>query len=252
MKDAKQTLCEIVNYISSTHHELSSTLEQIIFNKNLFDANLLLALNDSLLRKSKSQLRQDIFVLFELNFKKNGYFVEFGATNGIDLSNTFLLEKEFNWKGILVEPAKIWHSDLEKNRDVKIDKRCVWKDSGITLQFNQTNESEFSTIDCLSSSDHHAKKREHGEKYSVNTVSLLDLLKEYEAPKHIDYLSIDTEGSELDILESFDFNKYNIKVISCEHNYTPIREKLNTLLLKNGYIKKYEQFSQHDDWWVLK
>ena len=50
---------------------------------------------------SKSQLKQDIFVLLETGFKRNGFFVEFGATNGIDLSNTYLLEKRFGWNGIL-------------------------------------------------------------------------------------------------------------------------------------------------------
>lgn len=65
-------------------------------------------------RKSKSQIRQDLFVLAELNFKTNGFFVEFGATNGIDLSNSHLMEKEFGWKGILAEPAKCWHKDLKK------------------------------------------------------------------------------------------------------------------------------------------
>ena len=70
----------------------------------------------SLLQKSKSQLRQDLFVLGVTNFKQNGFFCEFGATNGVDLSNTYLLEKEFNWSGILAEPAKIWHSDLQRNR----------------------------------------------------------------------------------------------------------------------------------------
>jgi hypothetical protein len=60
----------------------------------------------SLLEKSKSQLKQDLFVLAELDFKSNGFFVEFGATNGIDLSNTHLLENEFGWGGILAEPAK--------------------------------------------------------------------------------------------------------------------------------------------------
>lgn len=60
-----------------------------------------------ILEKSRSQLRQDLFVLTELNFKQNGYFVEFGATNGVDLSNTYLLEKEFNWSGILAEPARV-------------------------------------------------------------------------------------------------------------------------------------------------
>ena len=61
-------------------------------------------------RDSKSQLRQDLFVLSETNFKRNGYFVEFGAASGFQLSNTYLLEQNFSWSGILAEPAKVWHS----------------------------------------------------------------------------------------------------------------------------------------------
>ena len=65
---------------------------------------------------SKSQIRQDLFVLSELRFKQNGYFVDFGATNGLDISNSYLLETQFNWKGILAEPAKKWHKDLKKQK----------------------------------------------------------------------------------------------------------------------------------------
>ena len=66
------------------------------------------------LDQSKAQLRQDLFVLSELEFKKNGYFVEFGATNGFDISNSYLLETKFNWKGIVAEPAKKWRHELKK------------------------------------------------------------------------------------------------------------------------------------------
>lgn len=178
-----------------------------------------------------------MFVLSELNFKRNGFFLEFGATNGIHLSNTYLLETDFEWNGILAEPAKLWHNELDKNRKAIIDKRCVWKRSGETLNFNETISAELSTIDSYSSSDHLANAREGGKKYSVETISLFDLLTEYKAPKEIDYLSIDTEGSEFDILENFDFKEYKFRVITCEHNSSPMREKLDELFQKNGYEK---------------
>ena len=82
------------------------------------------------LLKINSQLRQDLFVLNELDFKENGYFVEFGATDGIKLSNSYLLEKSFNWNGILAEPARIlWISiALQKLKKivfgVKVKKPC--------------------------------------------------------------------------------------------------------------------------------
>ena len=68
-----------------------------------------------------------------------------------------------------------------------------------------------------------------GRKYKVPTISLLDLLDIHNAPKFIDYLSIDTEGSEYEILNAFDFNKYKFRVITCEHNFTPMREKIYKL-----------------------
>ena len=52
-----------------------------------------------LVRESRSQFGQDLFALLSLNFKRGGYFVEFGATNGIEKSNTYLLEKELGWAG---------------------------------------------------------------------------------------------------------------------------------------------------------
>ena len=206
---------------------------------------------DALTAKSKAQLGQDMFVLAELRFKEDGYFVEFGATDGVDLSNTYLLEKEMGWTGILAEPARVWHDALKANRTCKINFDCVWSQSHEELEFNEVNAAELSTIDTFSEVDEHAKAREIGNKYKVYTCSLLDLLKKYNAPKEIDYLSIDTEGSEFDILSAFDFDAYKIKVITCEHNYTPMREKLFDLLSSKGYIRKHTEFSRFDDWYVL-
>jgi FkbM family methyltransferase len=206
---------------------------------------------DVLQSKSKSQLNQDMFVLAELGFKKNGYFVEFGATNGVDLSNTHLLEKELGWTGILAEPALVWQDALKLNRTCKISFDCVWSKSHEEIEFNEVSAAELSTIDTFSGSDMHVQARGSGNKYKVYTVSLLDLLKKYDAPKEIDYLSIDTEGSEFEILNAFDFDAYKIKVITCEHNFTPIREEIYKLLTLKGYTRKYTEFSRFDDWYVL-
>ena len=131
---------------------------------------------------SQSQLKQDLFVLSELAFKKKGFFVEFGASDGIRFSNTYLMEKKLEWSGILCEPAKIWHSRLKANRLVPIDTGCVWSDSGKTLIFNEVvgneQQGELSTIDSYSNNDYMSKfRKKNSKKYHVSTISLSDLLK---------------------------------------------------------------------------
>jgi len=202
------------------------------------------------LEHSQAQLKQDVFVLIQLNFKRNGFFVEFGATDGIGLSNTYLLEKQYGWSGILAEPAACWHSALARNRNAKIETMCVWKDSTSVLTFNEAEIAEFSTIDAFSGSDGHIEQRKQGKSYEVKTISLNDLLLKHNAPRTIDYLSIDTEGSEFEILRNFDFDKHSFRVITCEHNLTPKREQIRELLEKHGYERKLETVSQWDDWYV--
>ena len=203
-----------------------------------------------LLPHSQAQLRQDLFVLSVLGAKRKGFFVEFGAGNGHHWSNSHLLEKHCGWSGILSEPAKIWHSDLLRNRSCIIDVGCVWKETGATIVFNETSDPIFSTIDLFSDKDKHRQERVDGKRYSVSTISLMDLLQKYDAPNHMEYLSIDTEGSEFDILSAFDFSSYSFSVITCEHNYTKDREKIHSLLAEHGYVRSLKELSRFDDWYV--
>ena len=198
----------------------------------------------------KSQIGQDVFALYILNWKKGGFFVEFGATNGIDLSNTYLLEKDYGWNGILAEPAKIWHEDLVHNRSASIDFDCVWSKSGELVNFTVAPEAEYSTISSFIQKDVHASSRSKGEIYTVKTISLNDLLRRHEAPSRIDYLSIDTEGSELEILRAFDFDQYAISIITCEHNFASQRIEIYDLLIAQGFIRVFEGFSRWDDWFI--
>lgn len=251
------TLEQIANQLSRHGYSVNPTSEIVSLKRARDDIEFLKALSSKwrgdvvdYLVASKSQLRQDLFVLSETGFKKNGFFVEFGATNGLTLSNSCLLEKQFSWDGILAEPARCWHADLRKNRDAIIDTRCVWTVSGQKLMFNETDIAELSTIDVLSSNDGHAERRKSGVRYEVETITLMELLEAHNSPSEIDYLSIDTEGSELEILKSFDFSRYKIRVITCEHNYSNDRDKINELLTLNGYKRKMESVSLWDDWYV--
>ena len=108
LESYKQTDMDIKNIFSKPNEELIYLLSHI--------------------KKTKSQMKQDLFVLSELKMQTNGFFVEFGATNGIDLSNTYLLEFHFNWTGILAESAKCWHESLKKYK--------LLKSKGYSLQYS--------------------------------------------------------------------------------------------------------------------
>ena len=203
---------------------------------------------------SKAQQFQDMYVIHKLNSKRDGFFVEFGAASGVNLSNTYLLEKQLGWKGILAEPFPVWHDSLASNRNVAIDHRCVWSRSGEQLEFLGTEKNpEFATLLSFRDLDGHGETRSLSQNvFTVETVSLNDLLEQHSAPQGIDYLSVDTEGSEFEILSHFDFQRYRPLVITVEHNYNQeLRGKLFELLTENGYVREFEEFSLFDDWYSL-
>jgi FkbM family methyltransferase len=200
--------------------------------------------------ESSAQLLQDLFVRWKLGDRRDGFFVEFGATDGVELSNTLYLEKHRSWSGILAEPGRCWHPALMANRTCAIETRCVWKRTGETLLFNEVAWAELSTLQSFSQRDAHSLSRQNGTLYEVETVSLNDLLAERGAPNVIDYLSIDTEGSEFEILESLDFDRYTFRIITVEHNHTADRSRVFELLSAHGYGRVFPQLSRWDDWYV--
>lgn len=201
--------------------------------------------------ESRSQILQDLWVTYELGEKRGGFFVEFGATNGVANSNTWLLEKKYGWKGILAEPNPLWHAALKTNRDAAIDHRCVGSSTGKVVTFLTTDatDPELSAIAEFASGDHFAEVRAAGEQLRVETVSLNDLLMEHRAPVEIDYMSIDTEGSEYDILSNFDFSRHLVALISVEQN-RHTEDKIEALLRERGYDRVFKEFSQWDGWYV--
>lgn len=203
-------------------------------------------------KESYSQINQDLLALFCFG-KQPGYFVEFGACDGVYLSNTFLLETYYGWQGLLVEPSKHYNKILPSKRTAKIDTLCVSDKSGDQVEFVEVENFEgLSGIAEYAYNDVHTETRKHnGNKYMVDTISLKDLLEKHSCPEIIDYLSIDTEGSEYHILNSYDFStKFNL--ITVEHNNTYTKDLIADLLTSKGYVMIMPEESKWDSWFVSK
>ncbi len=178
-----------------------------------------------------SQFGQDRFLDQQIfKGKKNGIFVDIGAYDGITSSNSYFFEKHRNWTGICIEPTPDAYEKLKKNRRAKTINGCVWKKTGpalfLKVMYPDGTAHELSGL--LESYDRRSFKalkeywtREH--KYIIKEITVdcfsFNHLCAQAGYKAIDYLSIDTEGSELTILQSIDFTKFTIHIIGVENNY---------------------------------
>jgi FkbM family methyltransferase len=252
----------MLGFCKKFNHDPFNLLQQAVEQNVLFDKNQELLLNFINFIKNKdikSQLFQEMFASFiiENNYQKT--FLEFGATDGVRFSNSYILEKNENWTGILGEPNIDWHKDLKINRpNTKIIKECIWSESNVEIDFFASGIKEFSTISSFVESDKlsmpiNTKERtSSGRLVKLRTISLNDLIERDFDSKAPSYISIDTEGSEYEILNTFDFNKYRSIVFTVEHNYTSMESKLDKLMFKNNYVRMFEKLTAFDAWYVAK
>ena len=206
-----------------------------------------------------SQLYQDMFAEFIVGNSFEKTFLEFGATDGLNLSNTYSLEKFSNWSGVLAEPDTQWHNNLKLNRpNTKIIHDCVWKKSSETLDFISSAQGELSTIESFKYSDQdsmpaNSKNRNQiAKKIQVKTISLNDLINIEFNSSSPSYISIDTEGSEYEILKSFDFDNFKPKVFTIEHNHSNLEKQIDELLEKNNFERIFRKLTAFDAWYVSK
>ena len=205
------------------------------------------------LGKSVSQLQQDLVAQFlssvmikKVSPQTTPYFVEIGANDGKYLSNTFTLENTFGWNGLLSEVnSSLTHTLFLNRPKSKIDVRAVDEISGIEKAFNQSKNSEYSALEGVSL---HTDQFIDSISEVVETVNLTDLLEEFKSPKCIDFLSIDTEGNEFDILKGLNFNLFKFNYIAVEVSRN--QEEITEILGSNGYVRILEEVSLWDQWWV--
>ena len=196
-----------------------------------------------------SENNNDFWAL-ENSYYRSGYFVDIGASDGVTASNTYLLEKFYKWKGICVDPNPSTLKSMCGARDVYLSDLCVYKESGKILPFKfLADQSQFygwnlrSGIDGIVSNDMGVKMRDH----KVFTITLTDLLNLYSAPIAIDYISIDTEGSEVHVLEGLDFSRYKVKMFSIEYENDTNRSIIFDMLTKKNYTRvDYDQYCTED------
>jgi FkbM family methyltransferase len=184
--------------------------------------------------RTLSQAKQDLWVIEDVfAYKRNGFFLELGSADGLTLSNTYLLERRYNWNGICIEANPSFYKQAVINRKAKVINACV-DDSAGFVRFStngllggiiDVDTDNFDGLDAKTSAI-------FGETVSIPTIPLVDILEQNQVPKVIDYFSIDIEGAETRVLKNFPFDQYTFLAITIER---PSKE-LENLLERNGYI----------------
>lgn len=202
----------------------------------------------ALFPKSYGQLLQDVVCALLHKQKRDGYFVEIGVGDGTVYSNTRLLEQELGWKGILAEPALMFHDRIASSRTAILDRRAVSDETGNVLTFEQDDAmGELSGL----ADQRVSRGVQDVSSYKVETVRLDDLLDEHQAPDEIDYVSIDTEGSELSVLSGLSMSKRKVSFFTVEHNFDAHRmNKYDEIMGRAGYRKIVPHLSSFDYWYV--
>jgi hypothetical protein len=179
---------------------------------------------------------QDQFVVRALGAKTEGYFVEAGAVDGRVYSNTLLFEQVYGWQGICVEPHDLSFKLLQENRRCFCANDCLGDGSVIVY--------EPAMVPFVGQS-----------KVETRSTPLVEILRRYDAPTTIDYLSLDVEGHEYTALKDFPFNEYKFLTVTIEilglvnghpmghsgRGYPSLPEEtfetdVHKLLVNNGYI----------------
>ncbi len=260
--EGKVRFYKLINFSIANNIDIYALLQTALLKNALVteEQKLLSNFIKSVRDKSKifkSQLLQDVFASFIVGDLFDKTFLEFGATDGISLSNSYMLEKNLGWTGVLAEPSPQWHAKLKNNRpNTKILTDCIWKSSGEKLDFFVSDIGVLSTLvdfknnDLSSMPDNTEARIKNGKVVEVETVSINEVMETNFNGNSPSYVSIDTEGSEYEILNSLDFEKYRPVVFTIEHNFTNLQKKIDAFIISKGYTRVFRELTSFDGWYV--
>lgn len=225
----------IPNYKESLHQSF-----KILPNSKLYDCHFCNINELESILNEKSYSLSDCFGKFldvkldELfNKKKNGFYIELGAFDGLTQSNTAFFEFYRNWNGILIEPSLGSFQLCLNNRpkSYTINACCVSNEYN-----NSTILGDFNSV-TMSSVDGKRLNTPKNNLVEVKSITLEKVLDDYfneHGERNIDFISIDTEGYELEVLNGLNLNKYKPSYLLIEiykHDYNNI----SSFLLNHGY-----------------
>jgi len=163
------------------------------------------------------------------NIRKNTYFVEVGAYDGISGDPIYHSAMKYQWNGLLVEPIKQFYDKLvnnySNNPNVKFENSAVDFEEGQKDMFRDADKSTASLAINVN------LKAEGIKKETVSCMLFDNILKKHAVNK-IDLLHLDVEGKDSDIIMQFDFDKYSPGVINFEANVLTPPEKVDQVIEK--------------------
>jgi len=187
----------------------------------------------------------------------SGTYIELGANDGLTQSNTWWLEREREWSGLLIEPALNQYLQLVKNRSPRNQFRCVacvprdYSDAYVRMTYADLMST--TTSDGLINIDidvHYEAARQHAPdqvEFYAPARTISDVIDECELPSHVDFMSLDVEGAELSVLQGFDFERHTLGHLLVETRDVSI---IADFLSDFGY-RQTEQISGHDYLFVM-
>jgi FkbM family methyltransferase len=180
---------------------------------------------------------QDKWVVEFFNAKRNGYFVDVGAYDGVEGSNTLYLEKILGWNGICVETFLSHFNIMRMARKCILENVAVWS-KPTTLFFQPQNHTT----------------RDNQQGIPSRATTLAELFKKHKTPKIIDYINLDIEGSEYEALLGFPFDTHIGLTWTIEHNMCVSKDptyknKIKDLMLSKGYIIAHEDVGCKNSNW---
>lgn len=188
-----------------------------------------------------SQHSQSLIILELFNFKKNGYFLDIGSSHPIKFSNTYPLEKYYDWNGLCVDP--IDHKELYlKERKCEFEHAAIYKNTGVVSFSVRNGADDFNMLSSLHDNEVHPVNKSKSQICEVQAITFQDLFKKHNVPKVIDYMSMDVEGAEFLLINSFPFDDYKILALTFEamadqnQEQKEKSEKTTKVLKENGYV----------------